>query len=717
MSLLPYFMIGGATMIVKIWPIKADYSGKKGKVGGWEGVKNAQEYIEDDEKVGVEEENLCDISVFGEADTLNSSFINTEKDFHRVVNYMENEDKTKAKYVSSYLCKGDDVTQDFRLAAERIAVKSKGQAKPETGAMAFHIVQSFPAGLDISDEEVHECGLELVKRLEKYQALVCSHVHPVVDDDGKTHGKAKHNHILINAFIHPDFYDPQKGGPRKYHACKETYRQLQIYNDEIALEHGLPIIQNPDQDRIYSWYEENEKNKGTSWKERVRMDIERYRRVAKSWNEFVRIMKLEGYDVKEKTHITYITPDGNKVRDNTLGQRFTKNSLELYWAVRDHQRDRVKKELDENTDLILSDFVCHYGQNLSVKIPLGPNKKDGQISYYLPLNKDIKANEDALRSYMEVDQLYDICDESGNPVAAASGLEIIQSIEDLRDEDLMRRREEKRLSDRELREERRRREEKKEEEKRNEYYTNERFRNSRTGALYKAGVYDEDGRRRSAIELIYILALIVLDKEEYLWTPGDLSPDQENEVFFASTNWKIQQMIDSIEIARVEDLDTPSQLEKRLNIVGADLSRAKKAYATVSKAKERMDPVANAIVDYKRTRKLSEGILGLPDGPEKNKLQEEYESVIEDYKTAKHFLHVHKAVEEAEIADFDVRYEKIQYDLSTLEERKNELSEHYRRLKKLNYNLQLAEDPQFLYGPSYSALEIHANDKQKERTI
>ena len=28
-------------MIVKIWPIKAVYSGEKGKVGGWQGVKNA----------------------------------------------------------------------------------------------------------------------------------------------------------------------------------------------------------------------------------------------------------------------------------------------------------------------------------------------------------------------------------------------------------------------------------------------------------------------------------------------------------------------------------------------------------------------------------------------------------------------------------------------------------------------------------------------------
>ena len=703
-------------MIVKIWPIKADYSGKRGKVGGWEGVKNTQEYIEDDEKVLVTEENLCDVPVLDKSNIYENAFINTEKDFHRVVNYISNEDKTKAKYVTRYLCNGDDVTQDFQWAAERIAVKSNGQANPDTGAMAFHIVQSFPEGLDISDEEVHQCGIELVKRLEKYQAVICSHVHPVVDEDGQVHGKAKHNHILINAFMHPDFYDPEKGGPRKYHDCKETYRQLQIYNDEIAIEHGLPIIQDPDQDRIYTWHETNEKNRNTSWKERVRMDVERCRRVAKNWNEYVRIMKLEGYDIKEKTHITYITPDGNRVRDNTLGQRFTKNSLELNWAVRDHQRERIKKELEDNKDLIVSDFVYHYGQELTVKIPLGSNKKDGQDSYFLPIHKDIKADDEALRSYLKIDQLYDICDETGQPVAAASGLEIIQSIEDLRDEDLMRRREEKRISDQELREKRRRREEEQEEEKRNEYYTDQRFKSSRTGAPYKAGVYDENGRRRTTIELIYVLALVVLNKEEYLWTPTSISPEQENERFFASTNWKVQELVNAIELARKEDLDTPAQLKNRMNIVGADLSRTKKAYDTVSKTKERMEPLAKSIADYKRTKRLAEGVLSLPESTEKREMQKKYSDVIENYKTAKHFLHVYKIVDEAGIDDFDARYEKIQRDLSELEDRRDELSEHYRRLKKLNYSLQLADDPQFLYGPSYPTVEQKENNREKEKS-
>lgn len=688
-------------MIVKIWPINADFSEQKGKTGGWQGVRNALNYIEEREKVTVPEEDLLDFG-FQDNDTGRNSFINTEKDFHRVIDYVKNEDKTEAKYVSRYLCQCKDITKDFRLTAERIAYESRGKTKTNTGAMAFHIVQSFPPDLNISNEEVHQCGIELVQKLEKYQAVICSHVHPVVDEDGVVHGRAPHNHILINAFMYPDFYDPKKGGPRKYHACKDTYRQLQIYNDEIAIAHGLPIIRSTDQDRIYSWHESNEKNKGTSWKERVRADIEKYSRTVRNWQEFVNIMKREGYEISEKTYVTYTTPDGKKVRDANLGERFTKNSLELYWAVRNHNTERIKKELQANEDVLLSDYIYHFGEPLSVKIPLGNTDTGEKSHYFLPLNKDIKADGRALRSYVKDDQLYDICDEDGLSVIAASGLEIIQSIEDLRDEALMKFRADQWLYHEQARARRRHREE---DEKEEQFYRNEKFKNSRTGNPYQTSIYDEDGRRRSTIELICVLALIILDKEEYLWIPQKIPHNGENEVFFASTDWKIQTMIDAIELARQEELEAPAQLDKRMDAVGADLSRAKSGIKKLSNVKERMDPIAETIAEYKEIRELAEGILKLPEGDEKEKMQARYANVMEKYQASKQILKRHRINNDDEIKDFDKRYKQIQTDIQEIEARKKELSEHYRRLKKLEHSLRLAEDPRYIYGPNYPGYE------------
>jgi len=704
-------------MIVKIWPIKAEYAGDKSKVGGYDGLKNAEDYIKDEEKVIAAPEEKNNYLVLCEADIMDGSFINTEPDFNRVVSYMANEDKTKAHYVTTYLCETDDVTDSFQQAAERLAYKTNKKINFGEGAVAFHLVQSFPENLNISDEEVHECGMELVKKLEKYQALICSHVHPVLDEKNEVHGKCKHNHILINAYMHPDFYDRNLGGPRKYHDCKDTYRQLQIYNDEIAIEHGLPIIRDPDMERVYSWKESYEANKEMSWKARARMDIEMYRRAARDWNDFVNIMTMEGYGIKDKTHVTYTTPDGHVVRGGTLGRQYTKESLELFWAIRDHTKARIKEDIKENNDLILSDYIYNYSGSLTVKIPLGLQSLEDRHFYYLPLDKDIRSDEEALRTYMKMDEIYDICDENGQPVNSAAGLEILRSIQDLRDEGLMERRKKVRLSEEEIKQRRLKREDDDEEKRRRkEYYENKDFVNSRNGNPYRVGLYDEDGRRRTPIELILILALIVMDKEEYLWIPDGIPEEKENEVFFAAPNWKLQNIVNAIELSRQEDLDTPAQLERRLDIVGAELSRSKKAVRSTSNAKSNMEPLAQAIAEYKKNKALIERLNAMPEGPEKDALKQKYAEEIKQYSDAKRFMYINNITSDAGVIDFDLRYDKIKRDLEALEAQLKDHNEHYRRLKKLSYSLQLAEDPNYIYGPSYPGVGyVHGNEEQTQK--
>lgn len=691
-------------MIVKIWPIKADYNGQKGKVGGMEGLKNSVEYIMDQEKVTTKKEDIMDYIPYEEADMLESSEINTDVDFDRVVNYMSNKDKTENKYISTYLCSNEEPVKDFITSKKNLILKSPPNVISDTGAVAYHIVQSFPRDLDISDEEVHQCGIELVEKLKKYQAIVCSHVHSVTDENQEVHGVCKHNHILINAYIHPDFYDPKRGGQAKYNDCINTYRQLQIYNDEIAIEHGLPIIRDPDTQRVYSWLENDAKNKNSSWKESIRIDIEMCRRVSKDWDEFVRLMARQGYSLKDKKHITYTSPDGHVARGDTLGSQYTKQSLEMYWSIRDNAYKSLKEDLKMNDEPVLSDFVYHYPDTLSIKIPLGPQFMENRQFAYIPLNKNTKGTEESFRTYMEINKLYDICDSTGQVITAASGIEIIRSIEDLRDEERMRYREEVRMKEEEIREERRRREEEKEEQK--QRYSNDNFRNSRTGKLYFCGVYDENGRRRTAIELIFVLALIIMKKEDYLWEARERPlMEEENEAFFANTNWKLQNSYDAMVLAKEEQIETPVQLLKRLDIVGADLSRTRKAFNNTSRAVEKMQSLNQAIQTYKRMNKIIEGINALPEGKEKEDLLAKYANEIEEYKIAKHVMHEHHVESDKDIIDFDIRYDKICRDAAELESRLNEYKEEYRRLKKIEYSLQLAQDPKYVYGPSYSAPE------------
>ena len=225
-------------MIVKIWPIKADYANDSTKVGGVKGLKipflvkvksprglkNALNYITDDKKVIVRQDDLHEISLLQDTIEDENELISNNGTV-RVINYMANKDKIESKYISGYLCDPENVISDFDMA-KTLALAMAGEDRPkETGAIAFHIVQSFPKGLEISNEEVHQCGIELCEKINAHQAIICSHVHPEIDEkDGKIHGECKHNDSLINAYIHPDKLDPGKPKVLKYNDYKVCRR-------------------------------------------------------------------------------------------------------------------------------------------------------------------------------------------------------------------------------------------------------------------------------------------------------------------------------------------------------------------------------------------------------------------------------------------------------------------------------------------------------------
>ena len=149
------------------------------------------------------------------------------------------------EYVSGYLCDPDNALSEFETTKMSLLMQPNGKIKKENGNVAYHLIQSFPKDLEISDDEVHQCGLELCKKINAHQAVICTHYHPLKNKFGDIYCECKHNHILLNAYIHPDKLDPNNPKIIKYHDSKRTYAQLRVWNDEIAIEHGLPIIHNP----------------------------------------------------------------------------------------------------------------------------------------------------------------------------------------------------------------------------------------------------------------------------------------------------------------------------------------------------------------------------------------------------------------------------------------------------------------------------------------
>jgi len=651
--------------------------------------------------------------------SLEEYYLSCEDNINRALNYIANEDKIGG-YISGYLCDPELAEEQFRQTKEINLARVGKQLKDDKGNYFYHIIQSFPEDIDISDDEVHQCGLELVERLGLYQAVVTSHIHPVIDEEGEVHGKCKHNHIVINSHIYHELVDASNPHKMKYNNCKESYAQLQLINDQIAIEHGLPIIMNQDNERTYSWYENETINKGKSWKERVRIDINNAMKTSTDFNSFIASMNAAGYKLRlgnSKTngeYITYTCPDStHKVRDYILGQGYTKAQLEAYWDLkkniadellynRDTSENRLEKIISSTSDQLYIKFEKRISNRRNEKRREQNLNLKTSYTNYFPLHSHNRTFSKAELTYFDPMQTYQIVNEQHRIVAEINGDEILQYFNQ---------RNEQRRQQAE--EERRRRKE-----ERQEYYSNLNFISSATQTPYKVRLWDKNGRKRSTIELIIILAIVTIQKENGKWEPSSPSSIEPQELkrrpIYAKKDWKVQNMLDTIKVAREENIENINELEERLDIAGKNVSKAKAELRRLTTALNKMETLYEAIEGYKEVREICEQIHAMPDGEKKTKLQQQHANEIEDYKKYKSVMYRHKVSTDEEIQDFLERYQTIQEKLPKVEQEAEKCKEEYRRLSKLKYNLQLAQNKQYCYGPEY--IEPEQEQPEQERS-
>lgn len=685
-------------MIVKIWPIKAKFGSMA------QNLQNSIKYINDPEKLAktakgqdlqLQYAELTDEEK--ESVSWEEFRINNEDNFNRVLSYAANEDKTDG-YISGYLCDPSTATEEFIHTKEINLARIGKELKEDTGNHAYHLVQSFPEELDISDEEVHQCGLELVEKLGKYQAVICSHVHPVVNENEEVHGKCKHNHIIINSHIHHELVDPHNPAKMKYHDCKETYALLQLYNDQIAIEHGLPIIVSPDHNKTYSWYETAEKNKGKSWKARVVEDIANAMRVSNNLEEYKAIMGDAGYVLREGDsqqnghYITYTTPNGKKVRDYTLGETSTYEQLLTYWETKKNLAEEIQKNAETvNKNALQTIIENTEGQVfVNIKRSLSTSRKNKlaeqgkavkeYYTYHFPVPAQYDNNLEAEKTYFDTQERYEILNDKNQTIATVSGAEILNYYRVLEDEHY-------RNTPR----------------KEDEFYFNPNFHRKGSDKPYQIPKYDETGRRRNTVELICILAIVILNKEdEYFGIDGEeLIPEQKNDPIYAQRSWKLENMVNTLRIAREEQIQTPGDVDERLDAVGKTVSKAKAEVRRLSNANNNMSFLNESIKQYRAVKNLCENIFNMPEGSDKEAMKKRHKDKIEQYKQAKAAMYRHKINSDEDIIEFEERYAQLSEKLLTAEEKLIDAKEDYRRLSKLRYNLQLAQNRQYVYGPGY----------------
>ena len=190
------------------------------------------------------------------------------------------------------------------------------------GVMFYHMVQSFPKGADIDPRAAHEAARRLAGYFEGCEILVCTH----------TDREHIHSHCIINSV------NFETG--RKAHMADEQIQELCIRNDQICEELGLLKFQRDEQRKTQgmSNAEYYTADRGESWKFELMRVIDECMRCAGNREEFLALLRAEGYDATwtdSRKNITYTTPDGRKCRDSKLHiEKYLKENMETEFGYR-----------------------------------------------------------------------------------------------------------------------------------------------------------------------------------------------------------------------------------------------------------------------------------------------------------------------------------------------------------------------------------------------
>ena len=209
----------------------------------------------------------------------------------KALDYIENPDKTDDKLlVSSFACSYETADIEFEMLL--------AQAYQKGNNLAHHLIQSFAPG-EATAEQAHEIGKQLADEVlqGKYPYVLTTHI-----DKGHVH-----NHLIFCAV--------DMVNQRKYISNKQSYAYIRRTSDRLCKEHGLSVVK-PGQ------------SKGKSWKAKLKAAIDAVIPQAKDFDDFLRLMQAQGYEIKHGKFISFRAPGQERfTRCKTLGEAYTEEAI------------------------------------------------------------------------------------------------------------------------------------------------------------------------------------------------------------------------------------------------------------------------------------------------------------------------------------------------------------------------------------------------------
>ena len=227
----------------------------------------------------------------------------------KALDYITNPDKTDEKLlVSSFGCSPE--TADLEFALTRETAKNNGMDKGDN--LAFHLIQSFKPG-EVDAETAHRLGQQFADEVlkGKYEYVISTHVD-------KDH---IHNHIIFNAASFVTNH--------KYVSNKRSYHKICRISNRICQENGLATSM-PTGEKGKSYKENMEYHRGTSWKAKLRVSIDKAIWSSINYEEFLQQMQLAGYEIRQGKNLSFRAPEQkNFTYMKSLGSYYTEENVRL----------------------------------------------------------------------------------------------------------------------------------------------------------------------------------------------------------------------------------------------------------------------------------------------------------------------------------------------------------------------------------------------------
>ena len=187
-----------------------------------------------------------------------------------------------------------------------VPTEGKGSVK------AIHYIQSFSPDENITPEEAHRIAKAFARKTfgDNCQIVIATHL-----DKGHLH-----NHYILNTYALDG---------KKFNDNQTTLKHIREYSDRVCLAFGIqPIAETKNKGKTLAYNEWEHKKRGTSWKQKIRLDIDRLIATAKNLDELLCELELMGYSIKRGKYIS-IKAEGQEryVRTKTLGEDYTEESL------------------------------------------------------------------------------------------------------------------------------------------------------------------------------------------------------------------------------------------------------------------------------------------------------------------------------------------------------------------------------------------------------